>query len=257
MSVKIPSELLSKASAAVRDHYRSEFDQEYSDATVKNALRSWLDRRVDFVLEEMPEMLTAPGSEESIEFARILQESVTDTTTEHAVAAHPVFSGNRTFSPERITAMMAYLARKGTEVYKTKLNKLLFYADMTGYYLTGQGISGSQYVHLPHGPVPESYEEMIDLGVSSKKLKITIVRGKGDNVRLIESGEKTESELGENDIRVLDWVLETYGDLSTTEISDLSHEEMAYKFTSTGEPIAYRYAEFLKTLPPMDLLDHA
>jgi uncharacterized phage-associated protein len=207
-------------------------------------------------------VLTALGSDDSIEFARILQQTAADArpafaeqaAVQESAAMHPVFSGNRTFSPERLTAMMAYLARKGTDVYKTKLNKLLFYADLTGYYLTGQGMSGAQYVHLPHGPVPDSYEEMIDLGVKSKKLKVTVVRGKGDNVRLIQSGEDAGSELDSKDKRVLDWIIETYGRLTTNEISDRSHEEMAYRFTTQGEPIAYRYAEFLKTLPPKDLL---
>jgi uncharacterized phage-associated protein len=262
MSFEIPKEVLSKAAAAVRDHYRSEFDRDYSKSIVETALRNWLDRKVDFVLEEMPELLTLPGSDESIEFARILQETAIDAKPVHAEQRaeqeelHPVFSGNRAFSPERLTAMMAYLAQKGADIYKTKLNKLLFYADLTGYYLTGQGMSGAQYVKLPYGPVPNSYEEMIDLGVKSKKLKVTIVRGKGDNVRLIQSGENAPSELTQIDRRVLDWVIETYGNLSTSEISNLSHEEMAYKFTHQGEPIAYRYAEFLKTLPPKDLLDN-
>jgi uncharacterized phage-associated protein len=71
---------------------------------------------------------------------------------------------------------------------------------------------------------------------------VTEVRGKGENVRLIESGQNTPADLDAKDERVLDWVLETYGDLSTAEISDLSHEEMAYKNTRTGELIAYRYA---------------
>lgn len=257
LSFEVPDELLAQTSAAVKNHYLVEFGEDHSTGVVETALRTWLDRKVDLALEEMPELLTSPGSDESVEFARILRQTenaVRESFVTEAAAEHPVFKGYRAFSPERLTAMMAYLCERGTEVYKTKLNKLLFYADLTGYYLTGHGMSGSQYVHLPHGPVPERYEEMIDLGVRSKELKVTIVRGKGDNVRLIQSGEKTADGLTRSDKRVLDWVLENYGGLSTGEISDLSHKEMAYKYTAIGETIAYRYAEFLKTLPPKDLL---
>lgn len=260
LSFEVPAKFLAQTSAAVRDHYLTEFGEDYTTRVVESALKTWLDRKVDLALEETPEILTSPGSDQSNEFALILHQTAAAATVPakriavEAAVEHPVFAGYRAFSPERLTAMMAYLCEKGTEVYKTKLNKLLFYADLTGYYLTGQGMSGSQYVHLPHGPVPERYEEMIDLGVRSKKLKVTIVRGKGDNVRLIQSGEKATDDLTQNDKRVLDWVLENYGGLSTGEISDLSHEEMAYKYTAIGETIAYRYAEFLKTLPPKDLL---
>jgi len=51
------------------------------------------------------------------------------------------------------------------------------------------------------------------------------------------------------------WVLETYGNMSSGEISDLSHNELAYKFTRPNQPIAYEYAKFFKYRPPSDLLN--
>jgi hypothetical protein len=213
-------------------------------------------------MEEMPELLTSPGSAESKEFKRILHDAeklATRITSEipvavTAVAEHPMFAGNRDYSAARLAAMMAYLSEKGGELYKTKLNKLLFYADLSAYYLTGQGISGSRYVNLPFGPVPETYENVIDLAASSNAININ---SQGSNASLIEPGENfkdAEKELTSSERGVLDWVAETYGHLTTAEITELSHEEMAYKNTRRSEPIAYRYAEFLKTLPPKDLL---
>lgn len=260
--MNIPATAIAETSMAVKEHFAAEFGERHSEAVIEKALRTWLDGKIDLVLEEMPELLTSPGSLESKEFARILHDAAkvaTRVTSEipvavTAVAEHPMFAGNRDYSPSRMTAMMAYLSEKGIELYKTKLNKLLFYADLSAYYLTGQGISGSRYVNLPFGPVPETYEDVIDLAASSKAININ---PQGSNASLIEPGERardTEPELTVDDRSVLDWVTETYGHLTTAEITDLSHEEMAYKNTRRSEPIAYRYAEFLKTLPPKDLL---
>jgi uncharacterized phage-associated protein len=44
--------------------------------------------------------------------------------------------------------------------------------------------------------------------------------------------------------KVLDWVSDTYGNMSASEISEFSHLEMAYKFTEPNEPIAYEYGKF-------------
>ena len=64
--------------------------------------------------------------------------------------------------------------------------------------------------------------------------------------------EGVDSELSEDDRRVLDWVLTTYGDMGAGELSELSHRERAYKDTRPLEPIAYEYAKFLRRLPSKD-----
>lgn len=144
-----------------------------------------------------------------------------------------VLSGNRQFSSTRLQAMMAYLKSKITvSSYQTKVYKLLFYSDMTAFYLNGKSISGSRYINLPYGPVPEHGfdawdDSTLNAGTSSDYL----------------------SQLEELDIRVLDWVLDTYGKLTTTEITNLSHTETGYLSTRPGETIPYTYARYLKKLP--------
>lgn len=261
LSVRVPERLLQRASAAISSHLYREFGEEHSSEKVALALAEWLDRRVDLVLESVTEVLTRPGSDEALEFARVLA-AVESPTTEVAPETvqtavedlHPMFAGNRQFSPDRLAAMMGYLAGKGIQLYKTKLNKLLFYADLTGFYLTGRGLSGAQYVNLPYGPVPDRFEEMIDHAVESGMIESAGVPGKELTVRLIKPGSKPLDVLDDADRKVLDWIADTYGGLSTQEITDLSHEEKAYRNTRGGERIAYAYAQFLKHLPPKDLL---
>ena len=262
LNVRIPERFLNKASAAISSHYWREFQQEISVESVSIALQRWLDQRVDLVLEGVTELLTRPGSDEALEFARMLErvespaaDVVPETVQENAEALHPMFSGNRALSADRLAAMMGYFAGKGIELYKTKLNKLLFYADLTGFYLTGRGLSGAYYVNLPYGPVPDRFEDMIDHAANIGAIESVGIPDKDPSIRVIKPGAETLDVLDDADRRVLDWVVETYGELSTTQITDLSHEERAYRDTRPGERIAYAYAQFLKTLPPKDLLD--
>ncbi len=260
-NVRIPERFLKKASVAISSYYWREHRQEHKHEAVSIALQRWLDQRFDVVLEEVTELLTQPGSHEASEFARMLErvdaptsDVAPETVQANADDLHPMFSGNRMLSADRLAAMMGHFANKGIELYKTKLNKLLFYADMTGFYLTGRGLSGAQYVNLPYGPVPDRFEDMIEHAVKLGAVQSAGMPDKDPSVRLIKPGNEVLDVLDENDRQILDWVAENYGSLSTSAITDRSHEEKAYKDTRPGERIAYAYAQFLKTLPPQDLL---
>lgn len=257
LSISVPADVVEKTSSAVRDFLRDEHDEHHSPEAVKAAVTEWIDRRMDMTLESMPELLTSPATEESREFARLLHSIVSPVAGEEEVL-HPVFSGERSFSASRLAAMMGYLSSRGVELYKTKLNKLLFYSDLTAYYLRGRGISGSHYVHLPFGPVPNTYENVLTLAEVSGNVSLEPLPNSRSAVR-ITSGINAATAcqvLSPSERRIIDWVIETYGHYTSAEITDISHEEMAYKNTRMGEPIAYRYAEFLKRLPPKGLLDN-
>jgi hypothetical protein len=261
-SVRIPERSINEITETLLEFYRGEYQKEISSNSIQVALRNWLDKKLDLVLEDLAEVLTTPHTREAAEFRHLLEvSSVKESSVEFAhlpVAneeLHPMFNGDRPFSKDRLVAMMAHLSGKGLELYKTKLNKLLFYADLTNYYLTGQGISGSKYVHLPFGPVPDQFEELIDYGQTSGQIAAESLQAHDDSARLIRPGSRPASySLSSEEVTVLDWVIGQFCELSTKEITELSHNEMAYKNTRPGEPISYRYAEFLKQTPPRDLL---
>src|SRR5947208_2538016 len=167
-------------------------------------------------------------------------------------ADESVFDGFRAFSKAKLAAMMEYLTGKGHYVYKTSLNKLLFYSDLSFFYLSGRGISGAVYYNRPYGPVADPAEPILSELVREQKVRV-VPRTRTLEARP-DAAESTKILTGE-EIRVLDWVADTYGAMSASAISDLSHREMAYKYTEPNEPIAYAYARFLKNLPPKDLLD--
>lgn len=272
----------------VQEHFRREAGVEYPREVVERSLEQWLERRFDKVLESVGEVLTSPQMAEGREFRAILeavsrQQSVVSSRREAAASvqspksevqsraalaaadaaiahdASPVgaggpvetiFTGKRTFDASKLGAMVAYLVAKGHDIYKTNLNKLLFYSDMTAYFLRGEGMSGATYVNMPFGPVPDHVEAVIDVLVMNGTLVRRDVPDIGKNAVRFEMGyEGRDSELSEDDKHVLDWVLQTYGEMGPGELSELSHRERAYRDTRPLEPIAYEYAKFLRRLP--------
>ena len=245
----------------LRNHFREETEKTYADAQIAAAIDSWLEIRFERMIEDIAEVITTPHLAESQRFREILEASadeyhagIENTANELAedISAATVFNGFRAFSPAKLGAMIEYIARSGCSIYKTNLNKLLFYTDLTFFYQHRRGISGATYLNLPYGPVPDTVENVLNDLAATGRIRKMSVESRGTKAQMIKPGENDTSEislLSEDEIKTLDWVISEYGDLSPTEISDLSHQEKAYASTRPNEPIAYEYAKFFKTLP--------
>ncbi len=243
----------------IQKYFRKEDGVDYPATVIDQALETWLESRFDRMLEDLGEVITSPHLAESRHFREVLDacmaaqgRPVAAPVPVPATAVDSIFTGARAFSPEKLGAMIEYIAASGRDIYKTNLNKLLFYGDMTAYYLNGRGISGATYVNLPYGPVPDTVETVIDTLTDASRIRRVDVPGRGVNAQMIKPSGSAGGDLGlsRDETEVLDWVLDTYGEMSPTEISDLSHSEKAYKFTRPQEPIAYEYAKFFHKLPP-------
>ncbi|HUX53274.1 MAG TPA: type II toxin-antitoxin system antitoxin SocA domain-containing protein, partial [Williamwhitmania sp.] len=70
-------------------------------------------------------------------------------------------TGFRKPNLEKFTEMVVFFTEK-LQPWKTKLNKLLFYADFEAYKQTGYSISGVQYRAIPMGPVPNNYNSIFE-----------------------------------------------------------------------------------------------
>ncbi len=253
ITFEIPEKRLEPLVGELRESIKADCGTEYSESAIRNSVVDWLGARLDLLFEDAVERLTSPSYEDAREFARMLDEaegvSVPAPSRVVAMSGHEatVFTGYRAFSLEKMAAMVSYLASRTSDLYKTKLNKLLFYADFANYYLQGSSISGSRYVHLPYGPVPDSYEETLETLNHYGVIDIS----KLNSAELVRSGENSAPDfLSPEEKRSLDWVLETFGDMSATQLTEISHREKAYKNTRTGEEIAYEYAKFMAKLPP-------
>ena len=250
ITFEIPESRLQPLVTELRDAVKSDCGTEYSETAIRNSVIGWLDSRLDVLFEDAVERLTSPSYDDAREFARMLDEAdgavVQSAPPVPTANEETVFTGYRAFSLEKMAAMVSYFASRTSDLYKTKLNKLLFYADFINYHLNGHSISGSRYVHLPYGPVPEGYEETLETLNHYGVIDVS----KQNSADLITGGDNSANDfLNAEERRSLDWVLESFGSMSASQLTEMSHRERAYKNTRTGEEIAYEYAKFLAKLP--------
>jgi uncharacterized phage-associated protein len=249
LTVRIPAKYVERVTKELQRFYSLEKGTRYSRATIRQALERWFEEQVENNAEDVEDLLTSPFRKEARQFGKLLTQVFRETQLPAKTAEESVFTGFREFSAKKLAAMTSYIAKKGHGIYKTKLNKLLFYSDFVNYYMHGHSISGSRYVHLPFGPVPDRYERMISDSVMTGNIKVSGAPGEAQLI-LPAAEDSNVDDLTREEIEALNWVLKTYGKMSAGEITEQSHKEKAYKFTKPGEEVAYEYAKFFENLPP-------
>lgn len=158
-------------------------------------------------------------------------------------------SGYREFDLCRFRNALLYITQCLGETLKTKLNKLMFYADFLSFKERSVSITGSRYVHLPYGPVPDNYELIIEGMIRENELRLReVVFDKeqeivGQNITALVDPDL--AVFSEEEILIMDHICEKFRPLGSKGISSLSHQETAYSNTNDGEIISYEYAKDL------------
>jgi putative zinc finger/helix-turn-helix YgiT family protein len=155
------------------------------------------------------------------------------------------FSGFKEFDYYKYVEMIRYFAGKVRgNLYKTKLFKLLWYADMYFFREYTKSMSGMNYVHYPYGPVPKNYSLILGLMEKTGAINISSVdnpHGSGEVIKANVNYE-TERALSDEEYEILEEVIKKFGSLSAETISKKSHEEKGYMDTHDMELISYTYA---------------
>ena len=160
------------------------------------------------------------------------------------------YSGYKKLDLEKLYNAILFFCKEG--VLKTKLNKLLFYADFKHYREYAISITGARYAHIPFGPAPDNYE--IYYGALSSQKAIEFIeemypakRG-GEAVvgETIKAVKKPDLSLfAASELRVMASVQEDFERYNAREITDFSHKEVGYQETEDGGTISYDYAKKL------------
>ena len=161
---------------------------------------------------------------------------------------------------------------------KTKLMKLLFFADKLHLQKFGRPIFYDKYFKLPHGPVPSltlniidslNEEENYDLQEYTELFKKHIATKE----KMLDNGMKQtifeiktefdEEAFSKSEIEILTQVAKMFKDINAKQISEISHELPEYKYTEVNDIIDYadmapenkEYIEFIeKTNKELDHL---
>ncbi len=154
------------------------------------------------------------------------------------------FSGYSRLHLSKLYNAIIFFCRGGA--LKTKLNKLLFYADFKHFKEYTVSITGSQYIHYDFGPVPNKYE-FITAELREKELGVEeVIFGDYSGYNYISIVDPDLSVFSDSELKVLTEVKEYFKSFGSKAIKEFSHKENAYQQTNNGEIISYLYSNELK-----------
>jgi putative zinc finger/helix-turn-helix YgiT family protein len=156
------------------------------------------------------------------------------------------YSGYRKFDLQRFYNAVLFLCKEG--VVKTKLNKLLFYADFRHFKRFTLSITGARYAHIPFGPAPDNYALYYAAMRSLHLIDFHEEEYPGGYVGEVIRAEKVPdlNMFDSHELLTLASVKADFEKCTATEISTFAHQEQGYEETENGELISYEYALQLK-----------
>jgi hypothetical protein len=154
-------------------------------------------------------------------------------------------SGYRRLDLGKLFNAILYFCKGG--VLKTKLNKLLFYADFKHFKDYAVSITGARYARIPFGPAPDKYALYFATLLENGAIRVEEdIIGDFVGEQFISVKEPHLSLFSDSELKILATVKEYFKDYTAKRITDFSHDEKGYKETETGDTISYEYANELK-----------
>lgn len=157
-----------------------------------------------------------------------------------------IYSGYKTFNYPKLSAAILFFCKDGA--LTTVINKLLFYADFKHFKEYTVSITGSRYLPIKYGPVPDKWKHFLAFLTEKGELDVDEVFC-SENI----SGEKYTSRKApdlsvftDTELKILASTKEHLGRLTATKISDYSHQEKAYIETPYPKYITYEFAKDLR-----------
>jgi uncharacterized phage-associated protein len=155
----------------------------------------------------------------------------------------PEEPGMTTLDQTKLRELILYIAERseGDEPFgKTKLNKILFYADFIAYAQMGRSITGQEYRKLPHGPVAADAEETLTALKQEEAVAIAQRSYHGlPQQRPFALREPILDAFSGEEIAIVDKVITELWGKSAKDVSDLSHEFIGWQAALPGEAIPY------------------
>ena len=125
-----------------------------------------------------------------------------------------------------------------------KLTKLLYYGDCDAYIYHGEPITGTTYLHLPHGPYPENWHQVRQQ--MEQQGDVEVVYGSSSaayqRYRLLPLRTADLERLKTTDREILEAQVLRFTGFNAAGIEQYSHQEIDWLSTEDGQPIPYSLA---------------
>jgi transcriptional regulator with XRE-family HTH domain len=141
---------------------------------------------------------------------------------------------------EKYKQMILAFLRAGKKIPKTKLAKLLYFADFAWYYKKLESMSGMRYRKIQYGPVPDSYFRIIDEMSDGGEIDITQTEDGAMLISQTRSGARVDlSEISKEEGKLIKSVEEKWRGKKTAEIVDFTHKQFPYLYAQDNEIVSY------------------
>lgn len=161
-------------------------------------------------------------------------KNATDTGVNNTERTEPV---------DKLQELILFIAQRSegdANFGKVKLNKLLFFADFQAFRLLGESITGAKYVRKELGPVPDKIKAAMAHLVTEKRLVVRESRVTTyTQHRPIALADANLDAFTAAQIALVTEILERYRDMNATQISEASHEFLAWQMADAEEEIPY------------------
>lgn len=125
-------------------------------------------------------------------------------------------------------------------VTKTKLAKLLYFADFAWYYSHLESMSGMEYRKIQYGPVADSYFRLIDEMVDAGEIAIDFKEEGAMHVSQTATGARHRlTEITSDEETLMHEINEKWKGRKTAEIVSYTHKQMPYMFAEDNEIVSY------------------
>jgi|688.fasta_scaffold01366_41 putative zinc finger/helix-turn-helix YgiT family protein len=157
-----------------------------------------------------------------------------------------IYSGYRNPNFEKFTEMVVYFSDK-LSPFKTKMNKLLFYADFLVFRQSCFSISGVRYKAIDMGPVPNNFQSIFEYLANKAEIDIYTTEFPngytGEQFKARKDRKFNAKLFTESELETLEKVATVFKETSTNDIIELSHLEEAWmKNAKDKSVISYEYA---------------
>jgi len=152
---------------------------------------------------------------------------------------------------EKFKEVFLYILNKvGSKpnVGETVIYKLLYFIDFNFYEKFEEQLIGSAYKKNSYGPTPVEFKKIVEKMIKDKEIiKIQNKYFEYPQTKYLPLRKANLSELADG-IEIIDDVLNKLSDMTVTQISEYSHNDVPWLATEDGEIIEYE-SVFYRTFP--------
>ncbi|MEK7631065.1 MAG: helix-turn-helix domain-containing protein [Patescibacteria group bacterium] len=141
---------------------------------------------------------------------------------------------------EKYKQMIHAFLRINKNIPKTKLAKLLYFADFGWFYVHLKSMSGMQYRKIQYGPVADTYFRLIDEMFDAGEVSIEQTGNGAMLVSQTRSGARASlAEISKGELKLIEKINEKWKGRRTVDIVAFTHKQMPYMFAGDNDIVSY------------------